>query len=103
MPSGRRKYAITALAYNKAGKLIAVGTNSYIKTHPLQAKYAAKAHRPNAIFLHAEIHALIKACEPVHKLVVMRYDRAGKPKNAEPCSICKLALRDFNVQQVEHT
>lgn len=103
MPSGRKKYAITALAYNKAGKLIAVGQNSYIKTHPLQAKYAARTNRPNALFLHAEIHALIQAREPVHKLVVFRYDSAGKPKNAAPCEICQLAIKDFKVKHVEHT
>lgn len=103
MPSGRKKYVITALAYNKAGRLIAIGRNSYIKTHPLQARYAAQAHRPDALYLHAEIHALVRAREPVHRLVVLRYDSQGRPKNATPCGICQLAIKDFNVEHVEHT
>lgn len=103
MPSGSKRYNVTALAYDKRGKLLAVGQNSYIKTHTLQAKYAAKVSRPKAIYLHAEIDALIKARGPVHKLVVLRYDNAGKPANSKPCSICQLAIRDFHVKHVEHT
>ena len=103
MPSGRKKYAITALAYNKAGKLIAVGKNSYVKTHPMQAKYANMVNKPDALFLHAEIHALVQAREPVHKLVVLRYDSNGTPRNAAPCEICQLAIKDFKVKHVEHT
>lgn len=103
MPSGRKKYAITALAYNKAGKLIAVGKNSYVKTHPMQAEYANRANKPDALYLHAEIHALVQAREPVHKLVVLRYDSEGRPKNAAPCEICRLAIKDFKVKHVEHT
>lgn len=103
VPSGRRKYAITAKAYNKAGKLLAVGNNSYTKTHPVQRKYALKANKPDAIYLHAEIHALIQARENVHRLVITRYDRRGHPKNAAPCEICQLAIKDFNVKHIEHT
>lgn len=103
MPSGTKKYSITALAYNKRGKLIAVGKNSYVRTHPLQAKLAAKMGKPAAIYLHAEIAALIKAREPVHKLVIFRYHNNGTPANSKPCSICRAAIKMFNVKEVEHT
>lgn len=97
------KYSITAFAYNKKGRLLSIGRNSYIRTHPLQGKYARKVGRPCAIYLHAEMDALIKAREPVHKLVIVRFTKDGKPANAKPCSICQLAIRDFNVKIVEHT
>ena len=103
MPSGRKRYDITALAYDKKGKLLSVGKNSYVKTHTLQAEYARRVGRDQAIFLHAEIHALVKAREPVHRLVVLRYDKDGKPANATPCAICQLAIKEFGVKQVEHT
>jgi hypothetical protein len=45
-------YEITAMAYNKKGRLIAVGKNSYFKTHPLQAKYSAKAGNDKAVYDH---------------------------------------------------
>ncbi len=98
-----KKYAITALAYNAAGRLIAVGKNSYTKTHPLQAKLAKLAGNPEAIYLHAEIAALVKAREPVARLVVLRYDRRGNPACAKPCKICMRAIKLFNIKHVEHT
>lgn len=101
-----RKYDITALAYNKRGRLLAVGKNSYVRTHRLQAEYGKRSGKPNAIFLHAELAALLKARakgELVHKLVVMRFDVDGNPKLSKPCPSCQLAIADWGVKIVEHT
>ena len=98
-----RKYDITALAYDKRGKLLAVGKNSYVRTHPLQAKFSKKANKPDAIYLHAETAALLKARAQVHKLVVLRYDKQGNPTLAKPCAACQLAIKHFGVKYVEHT
>ncbi|UFK09571.1 cytidine and deoxycytidylate deaminase domain containing protein [Xanthomonas phage DES1] len=98
-----RQYAITALAYNKRGRLLSVGQNSYTKTHRLQAELGKLSGRPKAIYLHAELAALLKAREPVHKLVVTRYDKDGNPANSAPCPACQLAIKKFNVKIVEHT
>ena len=98
-----RRYDITALAYSKRGKLLAVGKNSYTRTHPLQAKFGKQSGKPNAIYLHAELAALLKAREPVYKLVVFRYDRHGNPANSKPCPSCQLAIKSFGVKHVEHT
>ncbi len=94
---------ITALAYDKRGRLLSVGRNSYVKTHPLQAKFARQAGTPDKIYLHAEIDALIKAGTRVHRLVVIRKDKYGRDMLAKPCSCCQLALKFFGVNQVEHT
>lgn len=104
MPDGSKKrYNITAFAYDKNGKLLSVGKNSYTKTHPLQAKYAMKVDRPLAIYLHAEMDAMIKARGKIHRIVVTRFDSNGKPKLARPCPVCQLALSDYGVRHVEHT
>lgn len=103
MPSGKKKYDITALAYDKRGRLLSVGRNSYVRTHPLQAKMAKKAGKPNAIYIHAELDAMIRARGKIHRLVVLRYHNNGKPANAAPCAICREAIRLFNIKQVEHT
>lgn len=103
MPSGRKKYSITALAYDKKGRLLSVGRNSYVKTHRLQAMYSKKVGRPNAIFLHAEIDALVKARGEVYKLVILRYQSDQKPACAKPCPACRLAIEDYGVKIVEHT
>lgn len=98
-----RRYDITALAYDKRGKLLAVGKNSYTRTHPLQAKFGKQSGRPNAIYLHAELAALLKAREQVYRLVVLRYDKEGHPANAKPCPACQLAIKAFGVKRVEHS
>lgn len=99
----KKRFELTAFAYDKRGRLLSIGRNSYIKTHSLQAKFAKKAGRPQAIYLHAELVALLKSRQQVHKLVVVRYNKDGSPGNAKPCEICQLAIEAFNVKHVEHT
>lgn len=99
----KKRFDLTAFAYDKRGRLLAVGRNSYIQTHPLQAKFAKKAGRPQAIYVHAELAALMKARQQVHRLVVVRYNKDGSPGNAKPCEICQLAIKEFGVKHVEHT
>jgi deoxycytidylate deaminase len=95
---------IVAKAYDKRGRLLSIGYNSYVRTHPLQAEYAKRVGRPEAIYLHAELAALLKArTNVVHKLVVTRYNRAKKPLLAAPCPACQLALKEWGVKEVEHT
>ena len=98
-----KKYEITAIAYNKRGRVIAVGHNSYEKTHPAQAKFGRKSGKPNAIFLHAELACLLRAKEKVHRLEVFRYDNDGKPANSKPCPSCQLAIKAYGVKEVRHT
>ena len=98
-----RKYDITALAYDKRGKLLAIGRNSYVKTHPLQAKFSKKANKAEAVYLHAETAAMLKARSKVYELRVFRYDRDGNPVLSKPCDACQLMLKAFGVKKVIHT
>lgn len=101
----RTKQSVTALAYDKRGRLLAVGHNSYKKTHPLQKKYAAFSKKPGRIYLHAELACLLKASKRgrVHKLVIERTSKAGSPMFSAPCEGCRIAISDFNVKEVVHT
>jgi len=45
----RGEFNLTATLYDKRGRKLAVGTNSYTKTHPLQGKFAVEAGKPGAI------------------------------------------------------
>lgn len=99
----KKRFEITALAYDKKGKLLSVGRNSYTKTHPLALHYGKRSGRPEAIYLHAELDALIRARGTVHKIVVTRFDAAGNPVNSKPCSSCQLALKDYGVREISHT
>lgn len=100
-----KKYTVTAIIYDKRGAVLSIGNNSYVKTHPLQAHYANKVNEPHKVFLHAEIHAIIK-CKNIskaHRIVIFRYKEDGTPANAKPCLICQAALSQTNIKYIEHT
>lgn len=100
-----RRYQLTALAYDKRGNLLAIGNNSYTRTHPVQWVYSCKVGKPAGIYIHAELDALLKAKNrgKVHRLVVTRFGKNGQPLPAAPCPACRLAIKDFGVKVVEHT
>lgn len=100
-----KRFDITAIIYDKRGNVLSVGKNSYIKTHPLQAKYAQRAGEPYKVFLHAEMHAITRCAniERAHRMVVIRYREDGSPARAEPCKICQQAIEATGIKIVEHT
>jgi len=101
----QQRQAVSAFIYDRAGRLLSTGVNSYTKTHTYQARAANKVGRPSCIYLHAEIAALVKIKDwsKAYKLVVMRYLKDGTPANAAPCSICQEAIRQTGIKVVQHT
>lgn len=99
----KTKQTIMAIAYNKKGDILSIGRNQYDKSHPKQAFFAKKVKRPKAIYLHAEIDALIRAKTDVHKLHVIRVMPNGSYGLAKPCNICELALKHYGVKVITHT
>ena len=101
----KQRFDMTAIIYDKRGRVLSVGKNSYVKTHPYQAKCARNVGLPDKQFLHAEIHAIVrcKQLHRAHRIVVMRFDSAGKPKNAKPCPVCESAIEAAGIKIVEHT
>lgn len=97
------KFSVEAIAYDRHGRVLAIGRNSYTKTHPVQAKYAERAGFPKRIYLHAEIDALIKAKAQVYKLSVIRVGKDGRTRLAKPCPVCELAINNHRVKLVEYT
>ena len=100
-----KKQDITAQIFDKNGRLLAVGKNSYKKTHPLQAKYAEQVGTPEKMFLHAEVEAIIKAQKlgKPHSNHVSRYSKDGSPAMAQPCPICMLAIKKAGIKLVTFT
>lgn len=101
----KARFDITAIIYDKRGKVLSIGKNSYVKTHPYQAKCAREVGLPDKQFLHAEIHAIVrcKRLDKAHRIVVMRFDKEGGEKNAKPCPVCESAIRAAGIKVVEHT
>jgi len=94
---------IIATIYNKKGHIISVGKNSYIKTHPMQAKLAEEAGFPECKYLHAEIDALIRCRGTPYKIKVERRGKNGKLCLAKPCPICELAIKNAKIKFVEYS
>lgn len=101
----KARFDITAIIYDKRGRVLSIGKNSYVKTHPLQHHHACKVGLPEKQFLHAEIHAIsrCKKLDRAHRISVMRFDAKGKPSNAKPCPVCESAIRAAGISIVEHT
>lgn len=99
------KYSLTAILYDKKGRILSIGKNSYVKTHPLQAYHAHRVQKDCKIYLHAEIDAIVK-CQDLrkaHTIRVMRFSVAGEPLNATPCPICMDAIGKTPIRRIEHT
>lgn len=101
----RGEFRLTARLYDKRGRLLATGQNSYQKSHPLQGHYAKLAGRPDAIFLHAEIDALRKCqnWDNIHRIEIERFDKQGNPVLAKPCPICEIALKEAKINEIIFT
>jgi tRNA(Arg) A34 adenosine deaminase TadA len=99
------KQEITAVIYDRKGKVLSVGQNSYVKTHTLQAHHAAKVGLPDKQYLHAEIHAITrcKDLSKAHKILITRYGKNGKPLLAKPCPVCTSAIEAVGIKFVEWT
>lgn len=98
-------HQVTALIYDRKGRVISIGQNSYIKTHPLQAKYAQMVGQPEKQFLHAEIHAITKCRDlrKAHRIFISRYNKQGEPVLAKPCPVCITAIKKSGIKHVEYT
>ena len=100
-----KRYNITAIIYDRRGNILSIGKNSYIKTHPLQARYAKQVGEPCKVFLHAEVDAIVKCknLDKAHKIVITRFLENGTPASARPCKVCAQAIRKTPIQYIEHT
>lgn len=99
------KQQITAVITDRRGRVLSIGQNSYVKTHPYQAELARRVGEPHKVFLHAEVHAItrLRDITKAHKISIYRYDSKGQPILARPCSICATAIQAAGIGIVEHT
>ncbi len=105
MPT-KKRYDITAIVRDKHGHIISRANNSYVKTHPMQARLAEKVGRAKKIYLHAEVLAILRAgnrIEKAYSIEVYRFDNNGKPRLAKPCPICMELIRTTPIKQIIYT
>ena len=101
----KKRFSVSAVIFDKRGRVLSIGKNSYIKTHPLQAEYARRAGEPHKVYLHAEVDAIVKCSnlDRAEKIVVFRHTEDGSPASARPCKICQHAIKLAGIKNVEHT
>ena len=101
----KMKHTLTAIVFDKRGRPLSIGQNSYTRTHPRQAAIAAKVGLPEKKFVHAEFVAITKCrdLKKAHKIVIMRYNKQGEPVNAKPCPVCMELIRLSGIKGIEHT
>ena len=101
----KMKHTLTAVVYDKRGRPLSIGQNSYTRTHPRQAAIAEKVGLPEKKFVHAEFVAITKCrdLKKAHKIVIKRYNKAGEPVNATPCPVCMELIRLSGIKEIEHT
>ena len=100
-----KQFSVTAIIYDKRGKVLSVGKNSYVKTHPLQAEHARRAGEPYKVYLHAEVSAIAKckSLDKAYRISIFRFLEDGSPANARPCPICCSAIKATGIKKIEHT
>jgi deoxycytidylate deaminase len=95
---------LTATIYDKKGRVLSIGVNSFIKTHPRQYRAAAAAGQPLKVYLHAEIAALVRIRHGVpYRISIERYGKGGEPRLAKPCPICEIAIQQAGISRIEYT
>ena len=100
-----KRHAISAIIYDKKGRPISTGQNSYIRTHPLMAKMARLSGEPSRIYLHAEVAAIIrlKDNKRAHSMFISRFTSDGLPALAKPCLSCQRLINLIGIKHVSYT
>lgn len=105
--TNKKKQFVYARIVNRSGCTLSVGVNSYVKTKPLQAKWAKKCNLPLKQHVHAEVAAIAKLSPEQRKkayaIYVYRFDRSGRPALAKPCKICQALIREIGIKHVYYT
>ena len=101
----RQQQNVTALVYDKQGRLLSTGRNSYIKTHPIMLRAGTAVNKPDSIYLHAEVAALVKIKDwsKAHRIDVIRYLKDGTPGLAKPCAICSRIIGQTAIKLINYT
>jgi deoxycytidylate deaminase len=84
-------------------RVVATATNLDKKTHPLQARLAERVGLHQKIYLHSEIASLVKCREECDTIIVARVNSQNKLRNAKPCPICSMALKEAGIAKVHYS
>lgn len=101
----KQRQHVTSIVYDKSGRVLAIGQNSYVRTRKMQVFHAWKVGKPEKTMVHAEIDALskVKDLRKAHRIAVTRLLKDGSTALAKPCKVCQSAIEAAGIQVVEFT
>lgn len=102
-----RHPTMTAIIRDKKDRVLSIGKNSYIKTHPLMLKYAQRIGHFNCkeTKIHAEIDAIAKCVEldRAHTIEIYRYSNySQRYLMSKPCKICHSGILCTPIKYVKY-
>jgi len=99
------KHQLTAVVYDRKGRVLSIGQNSYLKTHPKQKELSIKAGYPQKEFIHAEVAAILKCRDltKAYRIRVTRVGRSGELLLAMPCNVCMPYIRESGIEVIERS
>jgi len=105
VPKAKHKHQLTAVIYDKKGRVLSIGKNSYTRTHPVQAALARAHGTPEKVYIHAEVDAILRCKDltKAYRIVVTRVGRSGELLLACPCGICSSYIKASGIKIVEHS
>jgi deoxycytidylate deaminase len=104
------KFNIFAFLYDR-NNLVSIGRNQTLKTSPLVYRIARKyriEHWVKYPFSHAEVNAVARHwnnedISGKERIVIVRFDKKGRPILAKPCNNCQTFLKAINITEVYYT
>ena len=103
VPKEKHKHILTAVIYDKRGRILSIGKNSFVKTHPVQAELARAHGTPEKIYIHAEVDAILRCRDltKAYRIVVTRIGRSGELLLAKPCGMCYGYIQASGIEVIE--
>lgn len=97
-----RKFFIYAKIFDKKGRLLSSGYNSYVKTDPHFNRVARSLHLPIKEYIHAEFSAIkhlnFNDISRAYKICIYRFGEHGRPLLAKPCPICSKLIKGLGLK-----
>ena len=104
MPT-KKRYTLTAIIRDRKGRVLSIGKNSYMKTHPIMFRLGKTVgYNGEKIHIHAEMDAIIKCrhLDKAYSLEVYNYSsRSNTYRASKPCSICMSGIKETPIQIVQ--
>lgn len=99
----KQRQNIKSIVYDKSGRVLSIGQNSYVRTRRMQVYHAWKVGEPEKTMVHSEIDALskVKDLTKAHRIVITRLLKNGRPALAKPCKVCQSAIEAAGIKVIE--